>query len=147
MHKEELFVILTHMRFQAILTYIKESKRELLMYVFVGGSGVFLDIGLLFLFKEYLFLSPVSAVLISQPLVLLYNFTLNKYWSFQNTAMPHWQMFRYGILVAWNYSFSAGMMYIFEERLGFQYMLVRLASIAIMVSWNFLLYKHWVYRK
>jgi putative flippase GtrA len=37
-------------------------------------------------------------------------------------------------------------MYVFNHGFGFDYRLVRICSIALMVSWNFFLYKYWVYK-
>jgi hypothetical protein len=44
-----------------------------------GFSGVFLDMGTLIIFKEYLGWTPVLAVIINQVLLISYGFSLNKY--------------------------------------------------------------------
>jgi len=89
--------------------------------------------------------SAVLSVAVNQIFLIGYTFGLNKYWSFQNKDMPHKQLARYVTLVVANYTLSVGAMYVFHDQIGFDYRLVRLGSIAVMVSWNFLLYKHWVY--
>ena len=86
------------------------------------------------------------AMILNQIILLNYNFLLNKYWSFRNRAMPHKQLVRYLSLAIFNYLFAVGTMYLFNHILNFDYRLVRVATIAIMVSWNFLLYKYWVYK-
>lgn len=128
------------------LTYFWSLRREFAKYFIVGFSGLFLDMGTLILFTEAFGFLPVVSVFMNQALVLTYNFTLNKYWSFRNRAMPHKQIMRYGVLAAWNYSFSVGAMYLLNQQFGVDYRLVRIASIVVMVSWNFFLYKYWVYR-
>ncbi len=128
------------------LFYLWSIRKEFSKYFIVGVSGLVLDLGTLILLKEKLGLLPEVAVISNQALLLVYNFTLNKYWSFRNRDIPHQQMVRYGILAGWNYAFSAGTMYLFRRILGFDYRLVRLCAIAAMVSWNFFLYKYWVYR-
>lgn len=130
-----------------ILAYIIASHREFIKYAFVGGSGFILDMGTLILFKEYFGISAVSAVIINQAIILTYNFCLNKWWSFRNREMPHKQLVRYLMLAFFNYGFSVLAMYIFHDRYGHDYRWVRVASVMVMVSWNFFLYKHWVYKK
>ena len=87
------------------------------------------------------------AVAINQVIVFAYNFSLNKYWSFQSKEFAHRQLARYLCLFAFNYGFSVAVMYVFNARLGADYRLVRVASIAVVMTWNFLLYRHWVYQE
>ena len=129
------------------VSHIWNSRDQFAKYVVVGGSGFVLDMLTLIGFKEYLMISATMAVIINQLLVLSYNFTLNKYWSFSSRKMGHRQAIRYATLAGFNYLFSAILMYIFSDRIGFDYRLVRICSIAIMVLWNFMLYKHWVYQE
>jgi putative flippase GtrA len=114
-------------------------------YFIVGISAVILDVGSLILIKTYLGISPVKAVILNQIIVLAFIFFMNKHWSFKEKGETRRQIFRFGIVVAFDYFFSVAAMYVFNTRLGFDYRLVRLASIALAVSWNFFLYKYWVY--
>lgn len=90
-------------------------------------------------------MAPVVAVITNQIVVLIFVFLLNKYWSFRGTALSHRQIIRFGIVVVFDYFFAVSAMYVFNHLLKFDYRLVRLASIAVAVSWNFFLYKYWVY--
>lgn len=128
------------------LQYLWKHRHELMKYAIVGCSGVLLDMGLLVGFKEGFDLNPTVAIVISQIFVLGYNFSLNKYWSFKSTAFAHKQLVRYLTLAGFNYCVSIVTMYFFNELLGLDYRLVRIGTIAVMTSWNFLLYKYWVYR-
>lgn len=129
------------------IAYAWSVRKEFTKYFVVGFSGLFFDIGTLIFFKEIFGINPVFAVILNQALLLTYNFSLNKYWAFRNTAMPHKQLVRYLILAGINYLFSIGAMYIGHDVYGFDYRFVRITTIAIMVSWNFFLYKYWVYRR
>ncbi|MFA5210953.1 MAG: GtrA family protein [Patescibacteria group bacterium] len=124
-----------------------KMRKQFIKYFTVGLSSFFLDIFSLILLKEYLFISATLAVIINQILIIIYNFNLNKYWTFKNKAIDHKQFVRYLTLVLFNYFFSVAVMYIFNELLNFDYRLVRTATIIIMVMWNFFIYKFWVYRK
>lgn len=130
-----------------VIAYFLQSKDQILKYVIVGGSGVFLDIGTLILFKEKLHWSATLAVAVNQIIVLGYNFCLNKYWAFQNREVPYTQIARYGLVFAGNYVFSILFMHSLHSILNLPYIWVRIANIAISVTWNFPLYKHWVYKQ
>ncbi len=130
-----------------ITNYAWQARYQFAKYFIVGISGVVIDMITLIFFKERLGFLPVFAVLSNQAIVLIYNFLLNKYWSFKNTEMPKKQLVRYLSLAAFNYVFSVITMLIFSDILNFDYRLVRISTIILAVSWNFLLYKHWVYKK
>jgi putative flippase GtrA len=133
--------------FQYLRNNLKQTQKQFIKYTFVGSSGVVFDIGLLALATSVLGIIPWIAVALTQIIVLTYNFTLNKLWSFRSTSMPHAQILRYAILASWNYVFSVLAMYIFNGKFEFPYLIVRILTIMVMVLWNFLLYKHWVYKK
>lgn len=127
--------------------YLWSLRRQFAKYFIVGFSGVFLDMGTLILFKETFGLTPVLAVIINQTFLLVYNFSLNKYWTFRNQEIPHKQIARYLTLAGFNYAFAVGAMYLFNHIMKWDYRLVRLGTIALAVSWNFFLYKYWVYKE
>jgi len=53
---------------------------------------------------------------------------------------------RYLILAGGDYFFAILTMYIFHRLIGWDYRLVNIGTVSAMVSWNFLIYKYWVYR-
>ncbi len=126
--------------------YFWSVRVQFSKYVFVGGSGMVIDMGLVILLKEVFDWWPVLVVIIVQGLLIAYNFTLNKYWSFKNREVPHKQLVRYLTLIAFNYSFGVLAMYIFNDLFDFDYRLVRAGTILLMGCWNFFVYKYWVYK-
>lgn len=121
-------------------------RYQFFKYAVTGTSGVFIDLATLFCIKEFIGLKPVFAVIINQVIVLCYVFFLNKYWSFGSKGDSGRQAIKFLIVAFGNYFFAIGWMYLFNENLGFNYLLVRLANIALSVSWNFLLYRCFVYK-
>lgn len=130
---------------RTFISRVWQWRHQFIKYFLVGISGLALDIGLLWVLKEKWHVRATTALVFSQIVVLSYNFTLNKYWAFGSKGLSHRQLVRYLITVGGNYIFSIVCMWIFNERLGFNYVLVRLVSIASMVSWNFLLYRFWIF--
>lgn len=128
-----------------VIKYFWSLRREFTKYFIIGIFGVVLDMSSMILFKEVFGWTPVVAVIVNQAFLLAYIFLLNKYWSFRNKEMPHKQIVRFLTLAGFNYLISVFAMYIFNHKLEFDYRLVRLVTIALAVSWNFFLYKYWVY--
>ncbi|MDD4902513.1 MAG: GtrA family protein [Patescibacteria group bacterium] len=127
------------------LKFFWSLRRQFAKYFIVGVSAVILDMSSLIFLKEILHFPPFVAVLTNQVFILAFVFLLNKYWSFKEHSLTHRQLFRFGIVVIYNYSFAVSAMYVFNHLLAFDYRLVRLGSIILAVSWNFFLYKYWVY--
>lgn len=129
-----------------ICTYCWSLRRQFAKYFIVGISGFVLNLSLLILAKEILGISAVIATAVIGLFLMVFNFLLNKYWSFRDKTMPHKQIIRYIILSAGNYVFSVSAMYLLHDQFGWDYRLVNIGTVAVMVSWNFLLFKYWVYR-
>lgn len=131
---------------QKIKAFILASKRQLFFYVVIGGSAFILDMGFLIFFKEILRVKPVITVIFSQIIIINYVFFLNKHFSFQSLGRTHRQIAKFYLLAGWNYLFGIGWMGLLNEIWHWNYLVVRVAGIVLAVSWNFLLYKFWVYK-
>ncbi len=121
-------------------------KKQLFRYLFSGILTVILDVITLILLTK-IGINPVIGVAINQVFVMLFNFSLNKMWSFSDNQKPHGQILKYSILAAGNYLFGINSMHFFYNILNFDYRVVRLFSIALSTLWTFPLYKYWVYKK
>jgi putative flippase GtrA len=121
-------------------------RHQFIKYAVTGISAVVLDMGSLYILKEYGGINPVVAVVVNQFFIVNYVFFINKYWSFGAHGMTGRQMFRFLIVASWNYAFAIFWMWLFYERLEMNYLLARILNIMFAVSWNFLLYKFFVYR-
>lgn len=129
-----------------LLKKIWSFRFQFIKYAVTGISAVILDMTSLFILKEYGGLSPVTAVVINQIFIINYVFFLNKIWSFGARGMTGQQMTRFLLVSLWNYTFAIFWMSLFYERIQMNYLLARILNIILAVSWNFLLYKYFVYR-
>lgn len=129
-----------------LFIYFWNARGQFVRYFITGCSGVLLDIVTLYVFKEFMYLSPVSAVILNQLIIAGYIFTLNKYWSFRATGLSRKQLLRFLIILLFNYLVAIAWMWFWNHQFHFNYLLVRVANIALSVVWNFLLYKIWVFR-
>src|SRR3989339_487432 len=122
------------------------ARHQFIRYFFVGFSGLFLDMGTLYVLTDLLHIRPVLAVGINGLVMLNYIFFLNKYWTFKSNGVTHKQMIKYFVLSGFNYVVAIIWMYFFNEKLGITHLLARVSNIIVSVAWNFLLYKFWVYK-
>ncbi len=123
----------------------KFYSREFVKYFAVGCSAVVLDIGSLFIFKNYFGFSAIWAVVVNQLIICNYVFFLNKIWVFSNKKQVTKQIIKYYILALFNYLVAIIWMWFFHNIMGQNYLLVRIANIAVSVAWNFLIYKFFIY--
>ncbi len=121
-------------------------RDQFIRYFTIGVSAYLLDIGTLYLFKEKLHVRETLAVIMNQPIIIIYVFLLNRFWSFKSTGIAYKQLVRFFVVAGSNYLIATAWIWLISEQLGVQYILARTANIILAISWNFLLYKYWVYR-
>lgn len=130
-----------------IVEYAVYKYKNLFRYLIVGGTAFLLDMGSLYLFKEFFGVHPALAVALNQLFVLSYIFILNKLWAFNSNQKTGSALTRFIILQIFNYCFGILWMLLFYEYVGINYLVARVANIVLFTSWNFLLYKKWVFKK
>lgn len=135
------------MKIKTLFFTLWQWRAQFARYFIIGISGVILDIGTLFILKENFHLSGVWSVIINQFLLWNYGFFLNKYWSFKSTGFTQKQIGRFYLLALANLIFAAIWIWFWHDKLGLNAYAVRLINIALSTSWNFLLYKYWVYKE
>ena len=120
-------------------------QRQLFCYLVVGGLTVVVDIGLLALLHESYGVSLGLATTVAFCTAVVVNFLLNR------TAMSSWgsrgltqHALRYGSLVVANYVITLAVVTT-AGHVGDRYLVAKVAVVAASTSWNFLLYRHWVF--
>lgn len=135
------------MNIHSIMMWIHAHKAAFIRYFFTGITGLVIDVGLLYVAKEYFGIRPVLALFGTQAIMIVYIFFMNRHWSFRSTEVStHRQFSRFLVVLAGNYVVSIVFMYLGHDVLGIHYQIVRIGTVALSVSWNFLLYNYWVYR-
>jgi putative flippase GtrA len=120
-------------------------QRQLLCYLIVGGLSVVVDIGLLALLRESYGVPLGVATTVAFCTSVVVNFLLNR------TAMSSWgsrgltqHALRYGSLVVANYVITLAVVTTAGD-VSARYLVAKLVVVAGSTSWNFLLYRHWVF--
>ena len=111
-------------------------------YYLVGASGVFVNLGILFILTEFVGLWYLLSSTIGIYVSITTNFLLNKTWTFRDTVMEQPGFLMYGKFIGVSLvgmGIQLGFNYIFVEKLSVYYLLAALMSIMIASSINFIL--------
>ena len=115
-------------------------------YLIVGGLSFAVDFGLLVLLREVfrwdVGIASATAFLSS----LVFNFLVQRKFSFDSAHRTHVSMIRYGLLVVTNTLATVFIVQLLTPTI-LGYMGGKVISTAAMMVWNFFLYQHWVFGK
>ncbi len=114
-------------------------------YLIIGFSTVAIDFLILFILRNILSIRLVFAVTIAYWTSIAYNFSLNRYWSFEaSSGMVPKQMFLYGCLLLFNYSITLGIVWSLES-MGFSEYIAKMFALGLTITWTYVLYKKIVF--
>lgn len=74
------------------------------------------------------------------------NFTMNRVYSFKSKAPLARQIKRYGILYIANLVITSGLLYTFADIFRLSPYISKFLAMGIIVSWNFIIYKKFIYK-
>lgn len=120
-------------------------SRSFRRYIFVGVSTVAIDYLVLFVLRNMLSVRLVYAVSIAYWTSIAYNFTLNRYWSFEaSSGMVPKQLFLYGCLLLFNYFVTLGVVWSLES-IGLSEYIAKLFALGMTITWTYVFYKKIVF--
>ena len=123
-------------------TAMEKSFRR---YLFVGFSTVAIDYILLFLLSSHLGKGILSAVSIAYWTSIIYNFTVNKYWTFEDQeSLSGIQLAKYICLLIFNYLVTLGIVAGLQSA-GISEYLAKLVALGVTITWTYFIYKKLVF--
>lgn len=128
---------------------ILEKAKTFLKFSIVGLSGVFVNMGFLWLFVEIFKFDKKIAGAISIEISIINNFLWNNYWTWKERrgiSFLH-RLIRYNIITLLTSAIFNYFLYIFLLHLGINYLIAQLAGIALAVVINFVLFEKFVFIK
>jgi putative flippase GtrA len=133
-----------HKFFSEFFTY--KAFVQLRRYLIVGFSTVGFETLVLWILKEYIGINLIVANTMAYTISFIFNFYLNRTWSFSSKSDISYQLKAYGVLFVFNLFASNMIIHLLTNVAGVYYMLSKFISIAMIVSWNFVLYKKIIYK-
>ena len=127
------------------------SKRleELIKFGIVGGSGVLVNMGLLYILTRFLSIRLEIASALAIEVSILSNFFLNNLWTFKKreTHVPFWsRLLRYHLVTGLAGIVNYLVLLLLVKTLGWHDMLSNLIGIAIGTIINYSLNSLWTWR-
>jgi putative flippase GtrA len=114
-------------------------------YLFVGVSTVFIDVALLALLRERFKGGLLSAVSVAYWSSIVYNFFLNRHWTFEaQKGMVPKQIMQYGLLLVCNYLVTLLIVSTIES-MGVSEYIGKMFALGVTISWTYFIYKKIVF--
>jgi dolichyl-phosphate beta-glucosyltransferase len=116
-------------------------------YAFVGCLGTSIDLAFLYVFKDRLHIPLLISTALSFLLAVINNFTLNKFWTFQNKSSNiRKQFIKFLIVSTIGLILTELSMAFLVYVLKIWYMSSKLITSGLVLTWNFLANKYWTFK-
>lgn len=123
-------------------------KYSFFRYLLIGTSTFIIDFGIFNFMSAKMDVKPIVANLTSTFLSLFFNFSMSNFWTFKLGNQQNLKKLgKYGSLAVFNYIFGNVAMYGFIEYTDLNHNLAKAILTVTVISWNFLLYKKWVFKE
>jgi putative flippase GtrA len=130
-------------RFKRLTLYL--YRHHLVRYLFVGGTTFAIDLGLLVLLHGKIEMWLPLATAISYSVSIVYNFCLNRWWTFsaaeKKTLGKH--IVPYLTLLGCNLVFTVVSVSLLSHAMN--YAVAKVISVSIQTTWTYFCYKHFVF--
>lgn len=134
-----------------MMQYIKENilNLKMLKFAIVGGSGVVVNMGVLYLLTHYAKINYKISSVFAIELSIITNFLLNNYWTWKHQQEKNFwlKMMQYHISVGFTAILANWLLLVFlTEVVGIYYMISNLIGIAVGMMLNFVVNDLWTFR-
>ena len=125
----------------------KLYNHKFIRYIVVGGTTFVIDLGLLILLKLHFHLSIPVATTIAYWTSIIFNFTLNRWWSFNIAEKKNLSkhMFSYLLLLSFNYLFTVIFVSLMSKYMSFA--LAKILAVLLSTPWTYIIYKNIIFKK
>jgi len=125
---------------------LNEKIREVLKFLLVGLSGIFVNMFLLWFFKDILFFKLGISSIIAIELSVINNFYFNNKWTFKSKNKTLIKFYRYHISVLLGIIINYSILIILTK-LGVYYLISNLIGIILATISNYILSSKWAWKK
>ena len=121
------------------------TPKQFIAYIAIGGTSALLELGIFQGLITLLGVDVAIANIIALIASTTTNFSLNGFVNFKMTSNPFVAAIKYLLLFAANMTFSTFTIKFFSD-IGAIPIVVKLITMAMMTTWNFILYKKVVFK-
>jgi putative flippase GtrA len=119
---------------------------QFVKYGITGSTTVLIDMVILYILTDFFGFWYMSSATISTTTAVVFNFLINRNWSFRSNGYMRRQMTKYLLLLGFNYLYSIFGLYFLVEVFGIYYLIAKVIIAMTMVSWNFALFRYVIYK-
>lgn len=117
-------------------------------YLFVGGLAFVVDFGLLYVLTEFCGLHYLLSATISFTAGLMINYLISMVWIFQSSGYNKLVEFlTFAAIGIVGLLLTNLLMWVFTDHVGVHYMISKMLTTAIVLSWNFFARKYILFSK
>lgn len=128
--------------------YIYQMNYTLMKYATVGGFGFLIDFSTTWFFKEIAIINPFIANSFGFSMAVIWNFTLNKYWTFdQIKNSTKAQFLKFLIISITGLILNNVFLYLIITNNQINFYISKLIVIAIVFFWNYTLNVYYTFKK
>ncbi len=122
---------------------------RLIRYLISGGTAAASNLLFLFILVQFFGMHYLSASVLAFIMSVAVSFTMQKFWTFQDTQMQgtHMQFGRYIVVMLFNLFLNTLLMYIFVEKFSLWYLLAQFITTALVAIVGYFGYKYFVFRR
>ncbi len=121
-------------------------RRQFLRYITAGLTAFSAEFAVLYLLKEYARVWYIYSNTAAYFTGFWTSFLLNKYWTFGVRKNFFRQLVLTLLLFFFNLAASNTLLYILTDLAGIYYLLSKFITMTMVFSWNFVLYRKFIYR-
>lgn len=121
-------------------------QNAVVRFLFVGGLSFALDLGLLVLLHEVFGVALWAATPIAFVVSLVFNFVLQRVFTFRATNKGSVSALKYILLVIVNIAVSDVIVVAFDA-VGWSYVIGKTTATVLTTVWNYFLYRHWIFQR
>jgi len=120
--------------------------RQFVKYAIAGGFSFIVENAAFYMLHRILELWYVWSNSVAMTLGFIISFFLNRAWSFKSQGNLYRQFIMYGVLFIINLFISNGLMMLFSGVLKIAPPVAKLVATGIIVCWNFVIYRGFIFK-
>ncbi len=120
---------------------------QFLKFCLVGGTGVVVNMAVVYLLHERLGLALLLASPVAVEASILSNFLLNNYWTFRTPTVELRRLAKFNLVSLGGMAITTGILTLLVSHAGLHWAIANLIAIGVATVWNFGLNFVWTWRE
>lgn len=129
-----------------ILNYFHRNRFIMSKYAVVGVTSMVIDLSILYVLTDFAHVHYLMSATISFVIAALYNYNLNRRWTFHSSGSKTKQLPVFFIIAGIGLLLNNNILFVGVAKFGLWYIYAKILAIGIVTSWNFFGNKHLTFK-